>query len=89
MASRSGVTVLGSANLDLTLGVTDLPTAGQTLLSTRRTGGPGAAGISCLLADADTPGLLPQAPERTMGLRAAAPARPGNISRARPTHFIF
>jgi alkylation response protein AidB-like acyl-CoA dehydrogenase len=40
-----------------------------------RTGGPGAAGISCLLADADTPGLLPQAPERTMGLRAAAPAQ--------------
>ncbi|PRY32900.1 alkylation response protein AidB-like acyl-CoA dehydrogenase [Pseudosporangium ferrugineum] len=40
-----------------------------------RTGGPGAAGISCLLADADTPGLLPQAPERTMGLRASPPAQ--------------
>jgi alkylation response protein AidB-like acyl-CoA dehydrogenase len=40
-----------------------------------RTGGPGAAGISCLLADADTPGLLPQRPERTMGLRSSAPAQ--------------
>jgi alkylation response protein AidB-like acyl-CoA dehydrogenase len=40
-----------------------------------RTGGPGAAGISCLLADADTPGLLPQAPERTMGLRSSPPAQ--------------
>jgi len=40
-----------------------------------RTGGPGASGISCLLADADTPGLLPQKPERTMGLRSSAPAQ--------------
>jgi hypothetical protein len=40
-----------------------------------RTGGPGAAGISCLLADADTPGLTPQTPERTMGLRSSAPAQ--------------
>ena len=40
-----------------------------------RTGGPGARGISCLLADADTPGLEPQQPERTMGLRSAAPAQ--------------
>lgn len=40
-----------------------------------RTGGPGAGGISCLLVDADTPGLLPQKPERTMGLRASAPAQ--------------
>jgi alkylation response protein AidB-like acyl-CoA dehydrogenase len=40
-----------------------------------RTGGPGAAGISCLLADADTPGLLPQRPERTMGLRCSTPAQ--------------
>jgi alkylation response protein AidB-like acyl-CoA dehydrogenase len=39
-----------------------------------RTGGPGAAGISCLFADADTPGIVPQKPERTMGLRASAPA---------------
>ena len=39
-----------------------------------RTGGPGARGISCLLADAGTPGLLPQKPERVMGLRAAAPS---------------
>jgi alkylation response protein AidB-like acyl-CoA dehydrogenase len=40
-----------------------------------RTGGPGAAGISCLLADADTPGLLPQKPERMMGLGSSAPAQ--------------
>ncbi len=40
-----------------------------------RTGGPGARGISCLLADADTPGLHPQQPERTMGLRSSAPAQ--------------
>lgn len=36
-----------------------------------RTGGPGARGISCLLADANTIGILPQAPERTMGLRSS------------------
>ncbi len=40
-----------------------------------RTGGPGAAGISCLLADAATPGIVPQAPERVMGLRSSAPAQ--------------
>jgi alkylation response protein AidB-like acyl-CoA dehydrogenase len=40
-----------------------------------RTGGEGAKGISCLLADADTPGLLPQKPERTMGLRSSPPAQ--------------
>ena len=40
-----------------------------------RTGAAGASGISCLLADADTPGLIPQAPERTMGLRSSAPAQ--------------
>lgn len=40
-----------------------------------RTGGPGAGGISCLLADAGTPGLCPQKPERTMGLRSSAPAQ--------------
>jgi alkylation response protein AidB-like acyl-CoA dehydrogenase len=40
-----------------------------------RTGEPGPGGISCLLADADTPGLLPQRPEKTMGLRASPPAQ--------------
>jgi alkylation response protein AidB-like acyl-CoA dehydrogenase len=40
-----------------------------------RTGGPGPAGISCVLADADTPGILPQVPERTMGLRSSPPAQ--------------
>jgi hypothetical protein len=36
-----------------------------------RTGGPGPRGISCLLADADTPGIVPQAREKTMGLRSS------------------
>jgi alkylation response protein AidB-like acyl-CoA dehydrogenase len=42
-----------------------------------RTGGPGAAGISCLLADADSPGtggapgIAVQPRERTMGLRGS------------------
>jgi alkylation response protein AidB-like acyl-CoA dehydrogenase len=40
-----------------------------------RTGGPGAAGISCLFADAATPGLEPQPAERTMGLRSSPPAQ--------------
>jgi alkylation response protein AidB-like acyl-CoA dehydrogenase len=40
-----------------------------------RTGGPGARGISCLLADAGTPGIVPQTPERTMGLRASPVAQ--------------
>ncbi|MEJ3744282.1 acyl-CoA dehydrogenase family protein [Actinomycetes bacterium KLBMP 9797] len=40
-----------------------------------RTGGPGPHGISCLLADADTPGILPQKPEKTMGLRASPVAQ--------------
>ena len=39
-----------------------------------RTGGAGAKGISCLLADASTPGLLPQAPERKMGMRSSTTA---------------
>jgi alkylation response protein AidB-like acyl-CoA dehydrogenase len=36
-----------------------------------RTGGPGPKGISCLLADKDTPGLQPQPPERKMGMRSS------------------
>src|SRR5215467_8963531 len=36
-----------------------------------RTGGPGAAGISCLLMDASTPGINPLRRERTMGLNAS------------------
>ncbi|MEU4238478.1 acyl-CoA dehydrogenase family protein [Actinoplanes sp. NPDC026619] len=40
-----------------------------------RTGGDGARGISCLLAEAGTPGLHPQKPERTMGLRSSPPAQ--------------
>jgi hypothetical protein len=40
-----------------------------------RTGGAGHRGISCLLTDADTPGLVPQARERTMGLHASPVAQ--------------
>ena len=40
-----------------------------------RTGGPGPHGISCLLADASTGGIVPQARERTMGLRASPVAQ--------------
>jgi alkylation response protein AidB-like acyl-CoA dehydrogenase len=36
-----------------------------------RTGGPGPKGISCLLADATTAGILPQPRERTTGLRSS------------------
>jgi alkylation response protein AidB-like acyl-CoA dehydrogenase len=40
-----------------------------------RTGAAGADGISCLLADAETAGIVPQKPERTMGLRSSPPAQ--------------
>ncbi|GAA1660001.1 acyl-CoA dehydrogenase family protein [Catellatospora bangladeshensis] len=40
-----------------------------------RTGGPGPKGISCLLAEAGTPGLNPQAREKTMGLRSSPVAQ--------------
>jgi alkylation response protein AidB-like acyl-CoA dehydrogenase len=40
-----------------------------------RTGEPGAGGISCLLADAATPGIEPQAREKTMGLRSSPVAQ--------------
>jgi hypothetical protein len=40
-----------------------------------RTGGPGRSGVSCLLVDADTAGVLPQARERTMGLRSSPVAQ--------------
>jgi alkylation response protein AidB-like acyl-CoA dehydrogenase len=36
-----------------------------------RTGESGPAGISCLFADAATPGLLPQPPEKKMGMRSS------------------
>ena len=39
-----------------------------------RTGGPGPKGISCLLAEAATPGLAPQRPERKMGMRSSTTA---------------
>ena len=40
-----------------------------------RTGGPGTAGVSCLLADAAYPGIAGQARERTMGLRSSPVAQ--------------
>jgi alkylation response protein AidB-like acyl-CoA dehydrogenase len=40
-----------------------------------RTGGPGAHGISCLYASAETPGIVPGRPERTMALRASPVAQ--------------
>ncbi|MDQ3505091.1 MAG: acyl-CoA dehydrogenase family protein [Actinomycetota bacterium] len=40
-----------------------------------RTGGPGAAGISTLLVDADTPGLIPQPSERKMGMSSSPTAQ--------------
>ncbi|MEV1332541.1 acyl-CoA dehydrogenase family protein [Micromonospora costi] len=40
-----------------------------------RTGGPGPKGISCLLVDPRTPGVVPQAVERTMGLRSSPVAQ--------------
>jgi alkylation response protein AidB-like acyl-CoA dehydrogenase len=39
-----------------------------------RTGGPGPAGISCLLADAGTAGLAAQPPERKMGMSSSPTA---------------
>ncbi|MGH8795118.1 MAG: acyl-CoA dehydrogenase family protein [Stackebrandtia sp.] len=40
-----------------------------------RTGGPGPKGVSCLLADATTPGILPQKPETKMGLSSSPTAQ--------------
>jgi alkylation response protein AidB-like acyl-CoA dehydrogenase len=40
-----------------------------------RTSDDGARGISCLLADADTPGLLPQPPEKKMGMSSSPTAQ--------------
>jgi hypothetical protein len=40
-----------------------------------RTSDDGARGISCLLAGADTPGLLPQPPERKMGMSSSPTAQ--------------
>jgi len=39
-----------------------------------RTGATGAKGISCLLAEASTSGLVPQRPERKMGMRSSTTA---------------
>ncbi len=39
-----------------------------------RTGGDGPGGISCLLADKGTEGLVPQKPERKMGMRSSPTA---------------
>jgi ribokinase len=47
-----GVTVVGSANLDLTLGLEALPGAGQTVRSDRRASGPGGKGLNQAVAAA-------------------------------------
>src|SRR5918993_5967803 len=39
-----------------------------------RTGGPGAGGVSCLVAPAAPPGMTPQPPEKKMGLRSSPTA---------------
>ena len=39
-----------------------------------RTGGPGASGISCLLADSATPGMSASKPEKKMGMRSSVTA---------------
>lgn len=52
MPTGWGVTVVGSANLDLTLGLAALPVAGQTVLSTSRAAGPGGKGLNQAVAAA-------------------------------------
>ncbi|MBV1852958.1 acyl-CoA dehydrogenase family protein [Catellatospora tritici] len=54
-----------------------------------RTGGPGPKGISCLLAPADTPGLNPQAREKTMGLRASPVAQVALDGAVVPAHRLI
>ncbi len=49
---RSGVTVLGSANLDLMLRMQALPSAGQTVISAPRVDGPGGKGLNQAVAAA-------------------------------------
>ncbi|MEO7980936.1 MAG: ribokinase [Sporichthyaceae bacterium] len=52
MPQLSGVTALGSANLDLVLRLPDLPAAGQTLLAAPRATGPGGKGLNQAVAAA-------------------------------------
>lgn len=52
MPSRSGVTVLGSANLDIALRVPALPSAGETVLGAARRSGPGGKGLNQAVAAA-------------------------------------
>ncbi len=52
MTQLSGVTALGSANLDLVLRLPDLPAAGQTLLAAPRATGPGGKGLNQAVAAA-------------------------------------
>lgn len=54
-----------------------------------RTGGPGPKGISCLLAPADTPGLLPQPPEKKMGMRSSTTASILLESARLPAHRLI
>jgi ribokinase len=52
MASRSGVTVLGSANLDVALRLPEMPRAGETALAAPRVSGPGGKGLNQAVAAA-------------------------------------
>jgi ribokinase len=52
MPIRSGVTVLGSANLDVALRVPEMPRAGETVLAAPRRSGPGGKGLNQAVAAA-------------------------------------
>jgi ribokinase len=52
MPIRSGVTVLGSANVDVALRVPELPRAGETVLAAPRLSGPGGKGLNQAVAAA-------------------------------------
>jgi ribokinase len=52
MLIRSGVTVLGSANLDVALRVPEMPRAGETVLAAPRLSGPGGKGLNQAVASA-------------------------------------
>lgn len=52
MPIRSGVTVLGSANLDVALRISELPRAGETVLAASRLTGPGGKGLNQAVAAA-------------------------------------
>jgi ribokinase len=52
MPIRSGVTVLGSANFDVALRISEMPKAGETVLAAPRLSGPGGKGLNQAVAAA-------------------------------------